>query len=65
MENLYIRTNKRFYSWKVPGIAAYIFMLISTLIAAFWGTAEFFHEGWFAPYTTSIYYLLPVLTLMC
>lgn len=65
MENIFIRTNKRFYSWKVPGIAAYIFMLISTLIAAFWGTAEFFHEGWFATYTTFIYYLLPVLTLMC
>lgn len=33
-------------------------------MAAFWGTAEFFHEGWFPPYTQFIYYMIPFLVML-
>lgn len=56
--------NKKGTFLRVPGILAYAFLLFVTLFATFWGTAEFFHEGWFAPYTTFIFYMMPFLILM-
>ncbi len=47
------------------GTLAYLLLLLATTAAAYWGTAEFFHEGWFAPYGKYlIFYLLPMLLLM-
>lgn len=48
----------------LPGLIAYLLLLVSTLFAAFWGIAEFFHEGWFMPFTQFIYYMMPFLILM-
>ena len=48
----------------LPGNVAYLVLLLTTCLAAFWGVAEFFHEGWFAPYGRYlIFYMLPWLLL--
>ncbi|MBI2265501.1 MAG: hypothetical protein HYU64_10065 [Armatimonadetes bacterium] len=48
---------------KLPGFLAYLLMLFATLFASFWGTSEFFHEGWFHPYTQVVYYAAPAVVL--
>ncbi len=62
MTNLFYRSKRVF---GLPGNIAYFLLLFATLVAAYWGTAEFFHEGWFSPYGKYlIFYLLPLLLLM-
>jgi len=52
-------------SWGMPGLAGYGMLVLATAMAAFWGTAEFFHEGWFAPYGKYlVFYMLPMVLLM-
>jgi hypothetical protein len=48
----------------IPGTAAYIFLLVVTLLWAYWGVGEAFHEGWYPPYTQIIFYFIPLLVLM-
>ncbi len=44
---------------------SFVILLIFVLISAWWGVAEFFHEGWFAPYGKYlIFYMLPLLLLL-
>jgi len=46
------------------GKAALVILLIESSAAAFWGTVEFFHEGWFAPYWKYLpLYMAPFLTI--
>ncbi|NOZ95238.1 MAG: hypothetical protein GXP47_10935 [Acidobacteria bacterium] len=52
-------------AWGAPGLAGYGLLVLLTAMAAFWGTAELFHEGWFAPYGKYlVFYMLPMLLLM-
>lgn len=48
----------------IPGFAAYIFLLAATLLWAYWGVGEVFHEGWYPPYTHIIFYFIPFLVLL-
>ncbi len=51
--------------WGPPGLTAYGLLILLTAMAAFWGSAEFFHEGWFAPYGKYlVFYMLPMALLM-
>jgi len=50
----------KFRYYKIPGNVAYGVILFASVLAAFWGAAEFFHEGWFEPYGKYLpYYLMP------
>ena len=47
------------------GTAGFWILLIASAVAAFWGTAEFFHEGWFEPYGKYLpFYLMPAAILI-
>lgn len=48
----------------IPGTAAYVFLLVATLLWAYWGVGEVFHEGWYPPYTQIIFYFIPLLALL-
>ncbi len=48
----------------IPGSTAYLFLLIATLLWAYWGVGEVFHEGWYPPYTQIIFYFIPFLVLI-
>jgi len=48
----------------VPGNIAYLFLLTATLLWAYWGVGEVFHEGWYPPYTQIIFYFIPFLALI-
>ena len=51
---------KKIILFKLPGIIAYVAFLIATLFATLWGTVEFFHEGWYPPYTQGVFYAMPI-----
>ncbi len=57
-----IRTSKELFL--IPGIIAYIFLVAATLLWAYWGVGEVFHEGWYPPYTHIIFYFIPFLSLL-
>ncbi len=47
------------------GSAGFWILLAASVTASFWGTAEFFHEGWFEPYGKYLpYYLIPAIILI-
>lgn len=48
----------------IPGNAAYLFLLAATLLWAYWGVGEIFHEGWYPPYTQIIFYFIPFMALL-
>jgi len=48
----------------IPGNTAYLFLLVATLLWAYWGVGEVFHEGWYPPYTQIIFYFIPFLALL-
>jgi hypothetical protein len=48
----------------IPGNAAYLFLLIATLLWAYWGVGEVFHEGWYPPYTQIVFYFIPFTALL-
>ncbi len=55
----------KFSYYKLPGNVAYGIIVFASLLAAFWGAAEFFHEGWFEPYGKYLpYYLMPAAILI-
>ncbi len=56
---------RKFRYYKIPGNVAYGVILFASVVAAFWGAAEFFHEGWFEPYGKYLpYYLMPAAILI-
>jgi len=56
--------NKKIKSYLVPGITGWFLLLVATLLWAYWGIGEVFHEGWYPPYTHIIYYFIPFLCLL-
>jgi hypothetical protein len=57
-----IKANKKLFL--IPGTAAYIFLMTATLLWAYWGVGEVFHEGWYAPYAHIVFYFIPFLSLL-
>lgn len=55
---------KKRFLLRIPGIAGYLLMLVVTFFATMWGTVEFFHEGWFPPYTQAVFYSIPIVTAL-
>jgi len=48
----------------IPGMVGWFLLLVATLLWAYWGAGEVFHEGWYSPYTHIIYYFMPYLILL-
>ncbi len=57
-----MKARKKFFL--IPGTVAYLFLLAATLLWAYWGVGESFHEGWYLPYTHIIFYFIPFLILL-